>query len=216
MKKVSFTIYFCGGPWYGTFTPEIMIAKPCNTSTFGFDVQALIQEGIAGIGDLTEYVKKDPTLRESLGDWGLQNLSWETVYIPKENYLLSLQADKTFQELFDHFGQDTLELAHFYVGGGASIHNETDYRFTIHPDEKIHRNLPHVHVEKDGVEIRYSLQDFKPLDSLKQPHTRDYKKRIRPFLEQKRDLFLSLWQEYNDGYLPPLFTESGQQFYPES
>ena len=168
MKKVSFTIYFCGGPWYGTFTPEIMIAKPCNTSTFGFDVQTLIQEGIAGIGDLTEYVKKVPTLRESLGDWGLQNLSWETVYIPKENYLLSLQADITFQELFDHFGQDTLELAHFYVGGGASI------------------------------------------------HTRDYKKRLRPFLEQKRDLFLSLWQEYNDGYLPPLFTESGQQFYPES
>lgn len=216
MGKIIFNIHFCGGPWEGTFTSEIMIAQPMGTRTLIFDEQELGRMGITKVSTLIDLMKRDSDLQQALGEWGVQNFSWERVYVPKQNYLLALQEDKTLRELFTHFGLDTLQLVHFYVGGGASIHNETSYRFTIHPDEKIHRHLPHVHVEKDGVEIRYSLQDLKPLGELKQPHAKDYKKRILPFLEEKRNYFLDLWQEYNNGYLPPSFTEDGQQFYPES
>ena len=76
--------------------------------------------------------------------------------------------------------------------------------------------MPHVHVSKAGVEIRYSLETLQPIDPLKNPHQRDNKKIIIPFLEQHREEFLQLWNHYINGYTVPTYTEDMKQFYAET
>lgn len=154
MGDLQFNIYFC---WMSeeTFSEQIMIYKPISTITRCFTEAALQQFEIATVGELIDYLKDDIAIKESLGTWGLAHLSTATVYIQHHGYLLGMREEKTISEIFRDLETSRLEFAYFIVGG-ASIHNETGYRFTIHPDEKIHEHLPHVHVSKAGVEIRYS------------------------------------------------------------
>lgn len=170
---------------------------------------------IATVGELIDYLKEDIAIKESLGTWGLAHLSTATVYIQHHGYLLGMREEKTISEIFRDLETSRLEFAYFIVGG-ASIHNETSYRFTIHPDEKIHEHLPHVHVSKAGVEIRYSLETLLPMDSLVNPHKRDNKKIITPFLQRNQERLLEMWSYYTKGYTTPEITQEGQQFYSES
>lgn len=214
MHKLRFNIYVCGMS-EETFTEQIMIYRPIYTTTKIFLQKDLDDLGIAYISELIEYIKRDNAMCEVLGEWGLENISTETVYIQHQDYLLGLREDKTILSIFDYFHSESLELA-FFIVGGASIHNETSYRFTVHPNEDIHRHMPHVHVRKDDVEIRYSLETLKPIDPLVNPHRRDNKKIIIPFLEKNQKKLMGLWQLYMDGYISPQITQEGQQFYPES
>ncbi len=198
-----------------TFSEQIMIYKPNSSIANSFTEETLRQFTIVNVGELIDYLKKDIVIRERLGAWGLENFTIETVYIRHQAYLLGLQKDKPISNIFRDFEMDRLEFAYFVVGG-ASIHNETSYRFTIHPDEKIHEHMPHVHVSKAGVEIRYSLKTLLPIDPLVNPHKRDNKKTITPFLQQNRDQLLELWSYYTKGYTTPEITQDGQQFYSES
>ncbi len=198
-----------------TFSKQIMIYKPYGNITKSFAKTTLQQLKIVHISEFIDYLKKDPAVREGLGTWGLENFSIATVYLQYHDYLLGIQKDKTISEIFHDFETDCLEFAYFVVGG-ASIHNETSYRFTIHPDEKIHEHMPHVHVSKAGVEIRYSLETLLPIDPLVSPHKRDNKKVIMPFLQRNQELLLEMWRYYTKGYITPEITQEGQQFYRES
>lgn len=198
-----------------TFSDQIMIYKPSSSIVKSFTEKTLRQFAIVYVSELIDFLKKDIVIRESLGAWGLENFTIETVYIQHQGYLLGLQKDKPISEIFRDFKMNRLEFA-FFIVRGASIHNETSYRFTIHPDEKIHEHMPHVHVSKAGVEIRYSLETLLPIDPLVNPHKRDNKKVITPFLQQKRDQLLELWSYYTKGYTTPEITQDGQQIYSES
>lgn len=46
--------------------------------------------------------------------------------------------------------------------------------------------MPHVHVTKAGIDIRYSLETLLPIDPLVNPHKRDNKKIIVPFLQNNK------------------------------
>lgn len=215
MRKLIFNIYACGMS-DKTFTKQIMIYRPFNTTTKIFSEEELRELGITYVSDLVEDIKRDHTMRDVLGEWGLENISAKTIYIQHRKYLLGLLDNKTIEDIFEYFDSENLKLAYFIVVGGASIHNETSYRFTVHPDEDIHRHMPHVHVSKDDVEIRYSLETLQPIDSLVNPHRRDNKKIIIPFLKKNQKKLLGFWQLYMDGYVSPAITQEGQQFYVES
>lgn len=211
MRKLKFNIYVCGMS-DKTFTKQIMIYRPINTTTKIFSEEDLRELGITYVSDLVENIKRDHAMRDVLGEWGLENINTKTIYIQHQKYLLGLLDNKTIEEIFDYFNSENLKFAYFIVGG-ASIHNETSYRFTVHPDEDIHRHMPHVHVSKDDVEIRYSLETLQPIDSLVNPHRRDNKKIIIPFLKKNQKKLLGFWQLYMDGYVSPEITQEGQQFY---
>lgn len=215
MDKLQFNVYFCGMS-EETFSEQIMIYKPHDSIVESFTEATLRQFKIVNISELIGYLKKDTTIRESLGTWGLDNFTILTTYIQHKGYLLGLQEDKPILEIFRDFDTHQLEFAHFVVAGGASIHNETGYRFTIHPDEKIHEHMPHVHVSKAGLEIRYSLETLLPMDPLVNPHRRDHKKIIIPFLQHNHEKLLEMWRYYVKGYTAPEITQDGQQFYSES
>lgn len=214
MQEIKFDLHICGMS-EKTYTEQIMIYRPIQTATKTFSKEALDQLGITHISDLIEHIKRDDVMSAALGEWGLQAISAETVYIHNQDYLLKLRENKKISDIFDYFRSDTLELL-FFIVGGASIHNEKSYRFTVHPDEDVHRYLPHVHVSKDNVEIRYSLETLQPLDPLVNPHKRDNKKSIIPFLQENQKKLLEFWRLYMDGYVPPQITQEGQQFYAES
>lgn len=214
MRELKFNIHICGIS-DKTFAEQIMIWRPIHTATKTFSQDDLNELGIARVSELIEHIKQDDAMREVLGEWGLESIGTETVYIWRQDYLLGLLEDKALSDIFDYFHSEHIELA-FFIVGGASIHNETSYRFTVHPNEDIHRHMPHVHVSKDDVEIRYSLETLQPIDSLVNPHRRDNKKIIIPFIEKNQEKLMGLWQLYMAGYTSPQITQEGQQFYAES
>lgn len=214
MRELKFNIHICAMS-DETFTEQIMICRPIRTATKTFSQNDLNELNIARVSELIEHIKQDDAMREVLGEWGLGSVGIETVYIRYQDYLLGLLEDKALSDIFDYFHLEHMEVA-FFIVGGASIHNVTSYRFTVHPNEDIHRHMPHVHVSKDNIEIRYSLETLQPIDLLVNPHRRDNKKIIIPFLKKNQEKLMGLWQLYMDGYTSPQITQEGQQFYTES
>lgn len=214
MRELRFYIYVCGMS-KETFAEQIMIYRPIHTRTKVLLQKDLDELSIVYVSELINYIKQDNAMRKVLGKDGLESISTERIYIRHQDYLLGLREDKALSDIFDYFRSNSLELV-FFIVGGASIHNETSYRFTVHPNEEIHRHMPHVHVSKDNVEIRYSLETLQPIDSLVNPHRRDNKKIIIPFLEKNQEKLMEFWQLYTDGYTSPQITQEGQQFYAES
>lgn len=214
MFELQFNIYFCGMS-AETFSEQIMIYKPNYSITRYFTESTLGQANIVYVSELLNCLKQDVEITDHLGAWGLDNFTVSTIYIQHHDSLLGLQEDKRVSDVFNDFNTHYLNFAYFIVGG-ASIHNETSYRFTIHPDEKIHEHMPHVHVSKAETEIRYSLETLLPIDPLVNPHKRDNKKIITPFLQTHHKQLLEMWNYYAKGYTVPEITQEGQQFYGES
>lgn len=214
MDILRFHFYFCGMN-EETFSDQIMIYKPNSSILRSFTADTLQELSIVYISELIDFLKKDKVISEKLGVWGLGQFSITTVYIQYHGYLLGLQEDKTISSVFRDFETHQLEFAYFVVGG-ASIHNETSYKFIIHTNENNHKYMPHIHVSKGGVEIRYSLETLLPIDPLINPHKRDNKKIITPFLQHHQEQLLEMWRYYTKGYTTPEITQEGQQFYSES
>ena len=214
MRELKVNIYFCGMS-DETFSEQIMIYKPHGSITRCFSEKTLQQSGIVYISDLLNHLKRDTYIKERLSKQSLDKLAVSKIYIQNHDCLLGLREDKPLSTVYNDFDAPCLEFACFFVAG-ASIHNETSYRFTIHPDEKIHEHMPHVHVSKGEVEIRYSLETLLPIDPLVNPHKRDNKKIITPFLKRNHKKLLELWNYYTRGYSVPQITQEGQQFYAES
>lgn len=214
MSILHFSIYFCG-MCDETFTEQIMIWKPYSSITKTYTVEDLNENAIVKVSDLINQMKSNVMVEESLGDWGMDNFSYLTTYVKYQDYLLGFKEDKAVSEILKYLNTDQLDFAYFIVGG-ASLYNDKDYRFTVHSDEKVHLYMPHVHVWKNDVVIRYSLDTLSPIDRLVYPHKRDHKKSIMPFLTMNKDRLLDMWQKNIDGYKTPVITEDGSQFYSES
>lgn len=215
MRELKVNVYFCGMS-DETYSEQIMIYKPRGSITRNFTEDTLQQSGIIYVSDLLDQLKKDTYIREHLSECSLDELTVSKIYIQYHDCLFGLKEDKPLSMVYYDFDTPCLEFSCFFIAGGASIHNETSYRFTIHPDEKIHEHMPHVHVSKAEVEIRYSLDTLLPIDPLVNPHKRDNKKIITPFLKRNHKQLLELWNYYARGYTVPQITQEGQQFYAES
>ena len=212
--KTRVDLYFCG-MGEDTFTDQIMIWRPNYSIARIYPAGELERLGVHTVGELAEYIKLSREIQENLGDWGMENFTWEHVYVRHEDYMLGLDEDKFLEAICRYLNTDHLELAWFQAGG-ASLHNEQGYTFTVRSRERNHQHLPHVHVSKGGVEARYALETLEPLDPLKQPLKKDDKNVIRPFLRANQNRLKELWRHNMNGYYTPALSEEGKQFYPES
>ena len=191
-----------------------MIWKPYSSITKTYTVEDLNENAIVKVSDLINHMKSKRLAEERLGDRGMDDFCYLTTYIIYQDYLLGFKEDKAVSEILKYLNTDQLNFAYFIVGG-ASLHNES-YRFTVHSNEQVHEHMPHVHVSKDDIVIRYSLDTLSPIDTLVYPHRRDQRKSILPFLRKNKDRLLEMWKHSINGYSTPEFTVDGSQFYRES
>ena len=195
-----------------TFSEKIMIHKPMQKYEKILYYDKITAKTVA---ELLTIIKKDDNF--VLGGYGVENLTAERVYIHTPDALIGMKDNKTLADLFEYFSTDTLLLEYFLIAGGASIHC-SGYRFTVHPDEDIHRNTPHVHVCKNDKSVRYSLVTLKRFEQDKVPreYKRDEKKVILPYLINNQEKLMKFWNHYINGYTIPDEDEWGKQYYPES
>ncbi len=210
MKQIHFRICFCGMS-EETIFPDVMIDKPhdCICNYFNADGDENLR-----ISDLITTVLDNHSFSNRLGEYEQSNFTFNNILVYHDGMLLRFMNDMSLREVFNYFKTEEISLYYFIVGG-ASRHDEKHYRYTIHPDERVHAHTPHVHVTKDGITIRYCLNTIEPMDRLSQPHQRDNHK-IQAFITGHKSYFLGLWNHYLHGFKPPELSESGAQFYPES
>lgn len=216
MKSITFTVHFSTGSSGEFYSRNILIDKPKMAISFYFSEEDLATLKAQTISQLVHEVKTtNHCVGEMLSDWGMENFTVQTTYIKQKDHLLAFEHDKTLVEVFTDFQTDHLELVHFYIAGGASIECH-GYRFMVHSNEEIHRNLPHVHVIKDDESVRYSLVTLEPLDKLSRDFQRDEKKKILPALKKHLSRLQEYWKVAMGGYRPPEFDLKNKQYYPES
>ena len=210
MKTITFSAYICGMS-ENTFSDKIMIYEPLAKYEKIFVYEEITE---ITVNEFLNTIKKDAD--EFLCEYGVEKLAAERVYICVPDALIGMQEDKTLAELFEYFSTDNIKFAYFLVGG-ASIHC-SGYRFTVHPNEEIHRNTPHVHVCKDGKSVRYTLDTLERFeqDKLPRDYKRDEKKVIVPYLLKNQTKLIGYWNYYMNGYTVPDEDEYGRQYYPES
>lgn len=219
MKHITFDIYLIAGMSASTFSPTIMVDKPYDAIHTEFTWHELTELGVRYVSDLIELSKaRNPDLQTQIGSYGMENFCYQTVYLKKGDYLIGLQEDKELTSIFTYFQTDHLEFAFLYVAGGAS-RNHMGYKFVVHLSrEQIHAHEPHVHVERDGVSVRYSLDTFERFskDEPSWEHRRDEKKVILPYLKKNKALLMEYWDLAMNGFLPPQRDENGRQYCAES
>lgn len=210
MKTITFTAYICGMSEH-TFSDRIMIYEPLKHFQKSYTDN---QISYRTVNDFLNIIKKEAI--DFLEDYSAKNLTAEKVYIRTPYALIGMRENKTLTELFEQFPTKNIQLVYFVVGG-ASIHCN-GYRFTVHPNEDIHRNTPHIHVYKDNMSVRYSLDTLKRFaqDELPHEYKRDEKKIILPYLEKNLEKLRGYWNLYMKGYTVPDEDENGRQYYPES
>lgn len=219
MKSIEFTIYLIAGMSEETFSPGIMVDKPYAEIRASFTSQELAELGIQKVSDLIDHIKmKHSDMEAEIGAYGMENFCYQNTYLMQDDYLIGLEDDKEIDYIFEDFQTDSLSFAYLHVAGGASRHH-MGYKFVVHLSrEDIHANDPHVHVERDGVSVRYSLITFerKTRDETTWAHRRDEKKIIIPYLKRNRDILMGYWDLAMKGYRPPQVDEQGHQYCSES
>ena len=140
----------------------------------------------------------------------------DSIYIKTDVGLIGLTVDKNIEDIYCYFKQDFIDLV-FFVVGGASLHCN-GYSFTVHSNEDIHKNTPHVHVRRDDEETRYYLDSLERFANDKVSHRflKDEKKIIKPFLRANKELFYKYWDMSINGYTTPHINEDGKQYYSVS
>ena len=211
MGKVIFKLNICGIS-DNLFADKIMIYQPLSVVQRVYSTEELQSRQIQTVSELINHIKSDESIKTHIDDYSYQQFGIDTVYIFNKRYLFGFRENKEFSYLFDFFRTNTIEL-HYFICGGASFNNDLHYKFIIHTDEDIHKYKPHVHVKKEGKEVRYSLLDFEPMDELVYPHKRDSRKIIIPYIRKHQKEWLKLWSTYQNGFEIPVITENGNQYY---
>ena len=218
--KICFTAYFCRMT-DELFSEKIMIYKPFDSYSKTYILGQEIKY-CERISDIINKIKTDSerennAIKAKGGDWAVNNLRFERVYIHTEDGLFGLQEDKTIEQLSSDFSCDLLNLVYICVLGGASFWCN-GYRFVIHPNEDIHKYKPHVHVKRDNNETRYSLETLSrfPEDNFSRDFQRDEKKVIIPYLRNNQEKLRRYWNFYINGYIPPVEDNQGKKYYAES
>lgn len=212
MNGLTFSLYLCG-MCERMFTDEIMIYAPHTSITRYFDNADLGYLNITTVNQMIGHIKKEPILSMAMGKHMVEELTVSRIYIQHKDYLLGLQEDKPLSMISSELNEDLLRLAFFIVGGASA--NYDGYLYIVHPRERIHAYKPHVHVRREGKDIRYSLDTLDPLDKLTNPHKKD-NKRIRECIRAHSNMFIGWWDEYMKGYMPPALSDDGRQYYSES
>ena len=88
----------------------------------------------------------------------------------------------------------------------------------MHPNEAVHKHKPHVHVVKDDMSVRYSLETLErfPQDVFSREYKRDEKKIIIPALKKNQKKLWDYWNCYMGGYCSPTIDCQGKEYYKES
>lgn len=217
MKKVILKIYICGMS-KRNFSKNIMVYKPNKV----FKSKILLDDyNISNDYKISKLLRDFKNKRAVKACekkfYNLNDFNWKNIYIKQRGTLLSLQSDKNVLEIFNFFKTNKLEIAYIFIAGGASIHY-SGYTFVVHSNEKIHKNNPHVHVEKDDASVRYSLRTFErfPNDDYTREYKRDEKKIIIPALKKHKDKLWYFWQCSMGGFDSPKIDCEGKEYYKES
>jgi hypothetical protein len=213
MKNIDFNIHICGIN-DKMFTDEIMIYKPRISVKLSISEEDLSNNHIMNISDLINYITGtyNSLIFASIGD---KSLNLNSLHFKYNDYLLGFRNDKSLSELFNYVNSDYIEFHSFFCGG-ASLHYENGYKFSINPSENCHLFSPHVHVIHPNGTVRFYLNTLEPMDELILPHKRDLKKIIIPSIEKYKNELLDLWNHYQNGYNTPIVADNGKQYYPES
>ena len=217
MKIIIFKIHICGMS-NRNISRKIMIYKPFKTITKFLCFNRCLQDHIPTAEDLISYIKKSTNnLSCYLGECGLDNFNVDNLYIKHRGYLIGLQHNKDLADIFNFFQKNIIEFKYIYVAGGASCEHH-GYKFIVHSNEDIHKNTPHVHVERNGVAPRYLLDTLEriPSDEYSHEHLRDEKKIIKPYIRRNIKWFNEKWLMSVNGYIPPIESETGVQYCKES
>lgn len=217
MKTISFQLNYVGMN-DETYSEFIAICKPRYSLSINLNEEEYIGNGICTIGNLITYVRDNiPCIDSFLNEIEFESLTYSSVYCRCNDYLLSTTEDRLLDDLFTYFHTEHLDFVYFYVGGGASEYCD-GYTFTVHSNEQIHKNSPHVHVERDGYSVRYSLETLKryPKDKCGRIYDRDERKIIQPALKELQGILLEYWYHAVNGYKAPTLDENRRQYYPET
>lgn len=218
MHTVTLEIDIIAGMTEETLSPCIMIDHPVRAICQTFTAQELAESSVQTVSQLIALVQRRlPELHELLGEYGMEQLCCERLYLRWGDYLLGLGGDKALSRVCAELSDEDPRFVYLFVAGGAS-RQYMGYTFAVHPREQIHAHTPHVHVVRDGVSVRYSLVNFQrfPQDGKSRMHDRDEKKVILPYLRKNQKTLLRYWDLAMEGYLPPALDEQGRQYCPES
>lgn len=217
MKTVSFQFNYVGmnDESYSEF---IAICKPRYSLSINIDEEEYSSNSVSTISELIAYIRDNmPCIESFLREIDIESLTYSSVYCRWNDCLLSTMLDRRLDDMFAYFHTEHLDFAYFYVAGGASEYCD-GYTFTVHSNELIHKNSPHVHVERDGYSVRYSLENLQryPKDKCSRIYDRDEKKIIQPALKKLQSILLEYWYHAVNGYKTPTIDANRRQYYPES
>ena len=137
-------------------------------------------------------------------------------YLMNQGYLFKVSNKKRIKDIFKDFNISILNVYSFDVTGASELYQ--GFRFTIHTNEKNHKNIPHVHVYKNNYSVPYSLETFKAFRNAKIP--KEYrnveKKIIIPYIKENKSKFMNWWKMYNKDYIVPEIGSDGRQYIDES
>lgn len=154
MKKVTFSVYYCGIS-EELFAPNIRIYKPHDSICR----QYVFENEIGADWKISDLIQKFLTDVRDIDTWTAENVQPSRIYVQTSSALYGFLEDKKIAEVFSDFETDDLMLAFFCVGGASFESN--GYHFIVHPSEEIHKNLPHVHVRRNENITRYDLNTLK-------------------------------------------------------
>lgn len=212
MLNIEFE-FASGGMSECFYSDKIQIFKPSCRVIHFLEDYASVHPELVTVNDLVLFLANS-TL-QSDDNYGRET-SYEDVYIKGDDYLLGFQEDKNLSDLHEYFETSTLSFITFTVfGGSVEAHGFT---FRIFPSESTHEHSPHVHVEKNGKSVRYSLIDFRryPNDKVTKEYLKAEKKKIIPFIRRNKEMLRDLWNHYQNGFSLPYIDEDGKQYYKES
>ena len=217
MKTITFDFHLVGMN-DAMFSDDIMISKPRITLTFNLFEDEWADHEIERVSELISYiVSENPCAKLLLGEDGMRGLTSDNICILNVGCMLRTAQDRFLRDMFSFFHTKHLHFAYFFIEGGASF--ECDgYKFVVHSNEMIHRNSPHVHVNKNGYSVRYSLITLKRYkeDKCDRIYDRDEKRIIQPALKKHHKILWKFWKLSVNGYVPPEIDEKGRRYYEES
>ena len=217
MNKVVFKILISGMS-KRNLARNIIIYKPYKTFKAVFRFKNTHRYYNYKISQLLGEFKKTSQFRKCDENYyTMDELTWDSVYIKQKHSLLSFQSDKRISDVFDFFKKRKLEIVYVFVAGGASTWC-SGYQFVVHPNEAVHKHKPHVHVVKDDMSVRYSLETLErfPQDVFRREYKRDEKKIIIPALKKNQKKLWDYWNCYMGGYCSPTIDCQGKEYYKES
>lgn len=215
-RTIAFHLCICGMS-DELFSEKIMIYKPFRDVVESISFQECVEKNLLSLGDVVGYVvQKSDTISTEVLRHGL-SIGLGSVYVLYDGYLLRPRCEKQLVEMFDYLATDRIDIYYIYVAGGASLHYH-GFSFTVHSNEDIHKETPHVHVGDDDNDTRYSLESFQRYedDKTNRHILKSEKKIIIPFIKKHQNELMRLWNLNVHGYDTPLLDINLNQFYPES